>query len=125
MKNLNDLKSYLSERKIDDKKYLDFVLNNRQTECTFKLCSVNKFDFMVTHFLDATNRIEFGLMKTNSILNLDETEWLAIALIDGGDVICMNTKSEKIYLWLIQSGDASFLKVANSFSEFLEKCVDC
>ena len=64
----------------------------------------------------------YGLITTNSLLKMDIGSYMAIGLIEGDDVICMELKSGSILLWMIQSGDGEFIKVFDSFEAFIDAC---
>lgn len=119
----NNIDKYLRERGVEDNCYRRFLSNN---SCAaghdFVLCSVDGFDYIVSHFLDSSEQLGYGLIPTNEILKTDKGDRLVIGLIEGDDVICMDIPSGVISLWMIQSGNGESLKVADSFEEFLAKC---
>ena len=90
---------------------------------SFKLCSQNGFDYMVSHFLDASDIKGYGVIATNASLQMSG-EQLAIGLIEGDDIICMDLQDRSIYLWLVQTGKGERIKVSDSFGEFLSNVVD-
>ena len=115
-----NVNEYLNLRNVKDKDYLHFVKNNPAKFEEFKLCSVRGFDFMVSHFLDNRSKMGYGIISTNKQLELDDTKYLAIGLIEGDDVICLDLISGAIYLWMIENGDGEFFKVAKSFGSFIK-----
>lgn len=120
MKQYN-LDKYLDSKGVLDKTYREFLSKN-DSDLEFKLCSVSGFDFMVDHFLDASDIRGYGIIPTNETLKLTETTFLAIGLIEGDDIICMDVTTGKIILWLIQTGIGEHLLVADSFADFLKSC---
>lgn len=117
-----EVNEYLTKRGIKDAFYRSFLLSNNITSQTFVLCSTKGFDYMVSHFLDLSERCGYGLIVTNKTLGTDIGDTLVIGLIEGDDVICMDIPSGSISIWMIQSGDGEQLKVADSFQEFLVSC---
>lgn len=95
------------------------VLNSH----TFSTFTVSGFDYAVDHFLDESDQPGYGLVRTNAILNLDDSNQLAIALVEGDDVICMNTDDHSINIWLVESGRGERMPVADSLNAFLQKCM--
>lgn len=79
---------------------------------------------MVSHFLDLSERSGYGLIVTNETLKTASGDALAIGLIEGDDVICMDIPSGTILIWMIQSGNGEFIKVSDSFEEFLANCCE-
>lgn len=120
----NELINYLNSRKVNDNYYRDFILNYNPDNYKFSLCTVNGFDFVVSHFLDQSKEKGCGIIATNEILKTDLGQQLAIGLIEGDDVICLDIKSGQISIWMIQTGDGEHLIAAESFRSFLEKCCE-
>ena len=120
----NQILVYLRERKVKNEKYLSFILSEDMYDIEFKLCSIDGFDFMVSHFFDSTNQAGYGLISTNRMLKTDSGRQLAIGLIEGDDVICMDLETGIISLWMIQTGGGEYLQVAQNFEEFMKMCVE-
>ncbi len=114
---------YLHLRGVKDKNYQDYLLHSDVLCLKFQLCSLNGFDYMVNHLFDASERLGYGLIPTNRVLNTDKTSCIAIGLIEGDDMICMDVFSGEIFLWMIQTGEGERLRVASSFKEFMELTV--
>lgn len=115
--------AYMNERGVNDKAYREFLINESTAGSTFKLCSQNGFDYMVSHFLDTSDKKGYGLVGTNVALQMYR-EQFAIGLIEGDDIIYMDLRDGAIYLWLIQTGKGEQIKVADSFEEFLSTVFD-
>lgn len=113
---------YLTKRGVKDTFYRSFLLRNNGAGQTFTLCSTIGVDYMVSHFLDLSERCGYGLIVTNKTLGTISGDTLVIGLIEGDDVICMDIPSGSISIWMIQSGNGEQLKVADSFKEFLAGC---
>jgi hypothetical protein len=79
---------------------------------------------MMSHFLGQSEDAGYGLIPTNRILGLDGSNQLAIGLIEGDDVVCMNLDDGSINLWLFEMADGKRMTVATSFGEFFEICSD-
>lgn len=120
----NQLLVYLRERQVKNEKYLSFIISEDIHNIEFKLCSIDGFDFMVSHFFDSTKQVGYGLISTNRMLKTDSGRQLAIGLIEGDDVICMDLETGIISLWMIQTGGGEYLQVAQTFEEFMKMCVE-
>ena len=119
---MKKLISYLNQRGVTDNDYLEFVTNIDKTVIEIEPCELNNFEFMVSHFLNDSDSPGYGLIATNQILQTDRGEWLAIALIEGDDVVCMNTHTGAIHIWMVQTGDSEYIEVAKSFKRFINAC---
>ena len=115
---MKDLEQYLIDRKLFDSDYYRCVkaedLNKRQ----YKLFSVDGQDYMLSHFFDDSNELGYSLIKTNCILQTDNSNMVAIAAVQGDDVICINISDNSIWLWCIQSANGNYAKIADSFNLF-------
>ena len=115
------LVAYLERRGVHDEAYKAHILAS-PSDLSFELCSANGFDFMVSYFLDGSDRIGYGLIPTNETLKTGNGNRMAIGLIEGDDVICLDIPTGKISLWMIQTGNGESLDVADSFDRFFEMC---
>ncbi|MGM9597336.1 MAG: hypothetical protein ACI3XO_05935 [Eubacteriales bacterium] len=122
--NKNELSAYLDKRGVNDPTYRNFITKEQKNHKKFKLCSVNKFDFIVDHFLDSSEIIGYGLEKTNIILGTNSGSRLAIALIEGDDVVCMDVITGSIALWMVQTGNGEYIKISDSFQSFICMCCE-
>ena len=120
----SELINYLNKRKVNDNDYLKFILNYNPDNYKFTLCTVNGFDFVVSHFLDWSKEKGYGIIATNEILKTDSGQKMAIGLIEGDDVICLDIKSGQITIWMIQTGEGEHIIAAESFVSFLRKCCE-
>ena len=111
---------YLNKRNVKDKQLEKWIINSQNEKIIFKPFSVDNEEYILQYFLDETDRIGYGLIRTNEILKLGSTDYVAIALVEGDDVICLNTKDGTICLWLIQTNEGELHFVAGSFEKFLE-----
>lgn len=114
------MKEYLKDRGVKDQDYLHFMKNNPEKLDEFSVCRVDGFDFRVSHFLDESDKLGYGLVVTNQQLKLDNTKYLAIGLIEGDDVICLNLENGTVALWLVENDDGNWLQVADSFADFVD-----
>lgn len=120
---MRKIREYLDKRDIKDEKFVEYLSRMVLKETTSKVCSVEGFDFVLSHFLDNSDIPGYGLIITNQILGLDEGNKIAIGLIEGDDVVCMDILTGQITIWLIQTGEGEDIKVADSFREFQEMCI--
>lgn len=119
-----ELVDYLKQRGVRDDIYCSFVQQYYSDDYKFIMCSANGFDYIVSHFLDKSERKGYGLIATNKTLQTEKSGQLAIGLIEGDDVICLDPKTGRICLWLIQTGNNNYITVAESFQEFIKYCCE-
>lgn len=119
-----ELMDYLNEQDVKDKTYIEFILKKSVDKEDYKQCTINKLTFKVSHFLDESSRAGFGIIPTNKILNTTKKKCLAIGLIEGDDIICIDTINGSIFIWMIQTGEGERIKVAESFKDFINICLD-
>lgn len=115
---------YLKKQGVTDKDFFSFMLGTKDKDLCFKLCSVDGFDFMVSHFFDDSEQSGYGLISTNDMLKTTGSQFTAFGLIEGDDVICLNSSNGAIYIWLIQTGNGEYIKVSSSFKEFINECIE-
>ncbi len=119
-----ELDDYLNQRGVKDDIYRAFVKQYRPDDYSFTMCSTDGFDYIVSHFLDKSKRKGYGLIATNETLETEQRGQLAIGLIEGDDVICLDPRTGRISLWLIQTGNKEYIAVAKSFQDFIKRCCD-
>lgn len=119
-----ELIDYLNQRGVRDNIYLSFVQQYHPDNYKFIMCSANGFDYIVSHFLDRSEKKGYGLIATNETLQTEKSGQLAIGLIKGDDVICLDPKTGQISLWLVQTGNNDYITVAGSFQEFIKSCCE-
>ena len=115
---MTEIKQYLTDRKVLDSRYIDFVTTDNLNENEFRLFTVNGQQYMLSHFLDSSDKTGYGLVKTNHVLKTEKNDMVAIAVVEGDDIICFNTNDSSIWLWRLQTGDGELAKITNSFKEF-------
>lgn len=116
------LQQYLSGRNITDAHYLSF-LKAKQFPQEYELLQVEKEDYMFSHFLDDSGKAGYDLIKTNKALGTEKGDYVAIGLFEGDDVVCINVNNQAVYIWTIQTGDASFKFIGKNFDELLSKII--
>ena len=119
-----ELLDYLDYRGIKDNDYRLFVQQYCPDDYKFIMCSINGFDYAVSHFLDKSEKMGYGLISTNEGLQTEKEGQIIIGLIEGDDAICLDPKTGQISLWLIQTGDNEHIIVADSFNDFIKMCCD-
>ena len=114
---------YLQKRNITDSVYLEFVLSKKKTMAKFKMFSVNNQEYMLSHFFDASDLPGFGLVEINRLLNTENTSLVAIAAVDGDDILCMHVTDNSVWLWCMESDDGAIIPVATSFDNFKKMAI--
>lgn len=110
---------YLKARGIKSARLTFEQLAKQATSTHYSLFTVNKFDYMISHYLNDSDQIGYGIIPTNNVLKTESIDAIAIALVEGDDVVCINLKDNSIFLWLIQSGNSERLTVATSLEDFI------
>lgn len=120
---VNKLTEYLCKRNVADSFFLEFILSKSTQKSEFKLFFVNNQEYMISHFLDESNVLGHDLIATNDILKTTETDMLVFAMVEGDDAVCLNLSDNSIWLWRFESYDTNFIKIADSFGEFIDIAV--
>lgn len=120
MTNAERINEYLKSRGINDALLSSIICKGPSQQTEFIPFSAGGIDYAVHHFLDDTDLAGYGLVQTNTILNLNDTYFIAVALVEGDDVICVNTENGSVCLWLVQTGRGEWITIADSFASFLE-----
>lgn len=121
---MRKIREYLDIRDIKDEKFVEYMSEMDLKGTTKKVCSVEGFDFVLSHFFDDSDMPGYGLIITNQILGLDAGNKMAIGLIEGDDVVCMDILTGQITVWMVQTGEGEDVKVADSFREFQKMCIE-
>ena len=121
---MNMIYKYAVARGVTDRNYLEYVRNPSSYRFVFKIAMAEDLAFEVNRLFDDSLLQGYGLMATNEILGTNEGDILSIGSIEGDDIVCMNIPSKAIYLWMIENGDGEYIKIADSFEDFLDKCCE-
>lgn len=111
--------TYLLSRGLDPD-VVEYLTSDKANANVFIPFTVKRDDYAIHHFLDGSHRAGYGAKKTNDQLKTDDTDYVAVALVEGDDVVCINVKDGSVLLWLIQSSKGEMIKIADSFSDFLK-----
>lgn len=94
-------------------------LKKQSEEAAYSLFAVDGFDYMVDHFLDDSDQVGYGIIPTNLVLKTETINAVAIALVEGDDVICIDSDDGAVFLWLVQTGNSERKVIAKSIEQFL------
>lgn len=114
----DNLSKYLKERNVTDKNYLNYIMAEDTENEEYKLFMVEEQAYMLSHFLDSSEELGAGLIKTNGVLGLENTNLIAIAVLEGDDVICIDNADNSVWLLSFQSGNKELFYVTETFDEF-------
>lgn len=120
---MSNAEQVLKKLGIKDETYIKFMREGTKP-FTSKMFNVMGMDFVISHFLGFSNVPGFDLIMTNAMLPSRKEYMVAIALVEGDDVVCLNSDDNSISIWLVQTGNGEYLKVASSFELFLCIAVD-
>lgn len=95
------------------------ALQEKAEATEFSLFAAGGYDYMVDYFLDDSDQIGYGITPTNDILNTVSIGAIAIALVEGDDVICIDIADKSVFLWLVQTGDGEKTLIAKNIEQFL------
>lgn len=111
--------AYLDSRMVYNKDYRNFL-----EKVPFGCLEENSFFvggecYGVSHFLTVSNIDGFDIKKANQHLGLDKGSVIAIALVEGDDVLCLDLITGEVFLWMISCGDGEKILVSKTFNMFL------
>ena len=112
---------YLKHRKINSNKLIKFLQRQKFGLLDSVTFLANNELYEITHFLSKSEIMGYDIMAVNRQLSLDDTNIVAIALVSGDDVICVNNLSNEVFLWKIQTGNGEEIIISKSLDEFFEK----
>ena len=95
-------------------------LKKQSDEAAYSLFGVDGFDYMVDHFLDDSDQVGYGIVPTNTGLKTETANAVAIALVEGDDVICIDTDDGAVFLWLVQTGNSERKVIAKNIEQFVD-----
>ncbi len=109
---------YLESRNVKDNEYLLFI-----QQLDFGLLEDNIFyiddeEYTLDYFYSNSDVNGYDIIQVNKNLNLASGSILAIANVHGEDIICLNTCTNEILLWELESGVGDMVHIADSFHEF-------
>lgn len=116
-----DVLAYFQERHLDNKKLIEVIRGYPFGLIENGKFLVNDEPYELTHFLSKSSTIGYDIRKVNELLGLQGTDDVAIAVVLGDDVLCCNIKTDKVFLWLVQTGDGKKVDVDDSLTAFLNK----
>lgn len=123
MNYLDRFQTFFEKFTLNNKAYAEFIRGGIDNVVP-KVFNVSGMDYVISHFLDFSGESGFDIAKTNEILRTESKHIIAIALVEGDDVICINTIDNSICLWLVQSKNGECIKFASSFEKFMEMAVE-
>ena len=115
---------YLQERNMNNE-----ALNKVITNYPFGLLDGAEFiigseEYAITHFLSKSETSGYDIESVNRLLNLIETPVVAFAMVAGDDVLCYDTQTSKLFLWLIQTQNGEKIEIEDTLSEFLDGVIN-
>jgi hypothetical protein len=113
--------AYLDLRNLQNQEYRKFIQESPFGCLEENTLLVDGEGYGVSHFLTVSNIDGFDLEKANKNLGLDKGEVMAIALVEGDDVLCLHLKTGEVFLWMISCGEGEEIPVTATFTEFLDR----
>lgn len=112
---------YLLSRNVEDEYYLNLIKNNDFGKLQNNTFVVEGLEYTLDCFCSCSTNSGNDIVGVNNNLaeDLDNSDEIIIAGINGDDVVIMNTKTNEILLWLIETGEYEKIHVANSLKEFV------
>ena len=111
---------YLKARGVNISSTATASLKKQSEEATYSLFAVDGFDYMVDHFLDDSDQVGYGISPTNAVLKTEATDAVAIALVEGDDIICIDSNDGAVFLWLVQTGCSERKVIAKNIEQFVD-----
>ena len=112
--------AYLDSRKVCNKAYRSFLEKTPFGCLEENTFFVNGECYGVSHFLTVSKIDGFDIKKANQHLGLDKGNIMAIALVEGDDVICLDLVTGEVFLWMISCGDGEKILISKTFDMFLD-----
>lgn len=104
---------------------IDFLLRNQLVGlCAENEVVLNGHVYSVQCFMGESQELGFDIEKSNDLLEQESIvpeHFVAVGLLQGDDVICIEKGTGFVYLLLIESGDGEIVKVADTIESFIRK----
>ena len=111
---------YLKKRKIADTDYYQYAVS-KEPVSEYKMIEVRPgMEFQVTVIFSDNQKYPLSIEQANINLGLQNGNDVAIGLLDGDEIVCLNCATGAVYFWLIENGDGEKIKIASSFTKFIE-----
>ena len=111
---------YLECRNVINKRYFNFLKSRKFGLLADAWLIISGEPYEITHFLSKSSIMGYDIRKVNQTLSLEGTNEVAIALVSGDDIICYNSQTQKVFLWMIQTGEGKKITISNSLDDFFE-----
>ena len=80
--------------------------------------------YSISHFLSKSDIVGYDIKCVNDNLGLSNSCSVAFALVLGDDVLCYDTLTKEVYIWLIQTDDGKKIVIKDSLSDFLNEIIN-
>lgn len=112
---------FLLQKGINSQDYIDFFKINGGGFLQYNTLLINGEEFTIDTFLGSSNETIYDLIKTNKMMNLDNSKLIAIATCVGDDLICLKPHDQGVYFCQLDDIDGDNLfKLAEDFNSFLK-----
>lgn len=111
---------YLRSRGMKNRKFSKMIRDQPFGLLENATFCIGSEEYEISHFLAKSDIDGYDIRKVNACLNTDTTENVIFAVVIGDDVLCYNTKTKAVFLWLVQTGDSSILSVSDNLTKFLK-----
>ncbi len=130
--NIEKCKAYFQEGMVDkvlqyvnscglkNDQYEEFLINNEYGFLDENQMIINNEEYSVECFLGVSNNEAYDMVRANKLAELYNTKYCAIAILYGGDLVCLNTEDNKVYCWFHENWDKKPICIANSFNQFVD-----
>lgn len=111
---------YLKSRKLNNRELSKII-----QDYPFGLLKDTSFfigneEYSISHFLSKSDVTGYDIKKVNVLLNTEALGVVAFAVVAGDDVLCFDSKSKGVFLWMVQTGGGNRLQVSKNLTEFLK-----
>lgn len=113
--------NFLLQKGVTSQEYIDFFKINGGGFLQYNTLLINGEEFTIDTFLGSSNEAIYDLIKTNKMMNLDNSKLIAIATCVGDDLICLKPHDQGVYYCQLDDIDGNNLvKLAEDFNSFLK-----
>ena len=107
---------YLKFRKVKDK----VLLHDIEKEVILDLAPlfVGGDEYEVYYIMSLMDEDGFDIEQINQNVGTGSGNIVTIGLVEGDDLLCVDTQDNSMYIKLIENGDGEMIKVANDYEDF-------
>lgn len=87
-------------------------------------CVVDSYEYCIYYLAGLLDEDDFDIEEINRNVGTDTGNLVTIGMVEGDDILCINTDNKNISLKLIENGDGELVQISNSYKEFKKLLLD-